>query len=77
MYMVWEKMINKKGLKENARDDSQKMYIYNCVGKHILYIDANKINGWAMSQYLAIGYFEILSFSDDNIVTIVVNMGIL
>ena len=28
--------------------------------KQILYIDANNLNGWAMSQYLPTGEFEIL-----------------
>ena len=34
--------------------------------KQILYIDANNLYGWAMSQYLPIGEFEKLNFPEDN-----------
>ena len=33
--------------------------------KQILYIDANNLYGWAMSQYLPIGEFEKLNFPEE------------
>ena len=39
-------------------------HVVSDVNKQILYIDANILYGWAMSQYLPTGNFEKLLFPD-------------
>ena len=40
-------------------------HVVSDVNKQILYIDANNLYGWAMSQYLSTGNFEKLLFPDN------------
>ena len=40
-------------------------HVISDVNKQILYIDANNLYGWAMSQYLPTGNFEKLLFPDN------------
>ena len=41
-------------------------HVQSCENKQILYIDANNLYGWAMSQYLPSGEFEILPLNPCN-----------
>ena len=34
--------------------------------KYIMYLDANNLNGWAMSQYLAYSEFKWLNKNSEN-----------
>ena len=49
-----------------ANSEYMKEYDENAPSKHIMYLDANNIYGWAMSQYLPTGGFRWLTEKEIN-----------
>ena len=63
--LLSENNINMRGGISSVMGDRHVQSTSGGVNKQILYIDANNLYGWAMSQYLPTGEFEKLHFPEE------------